>query len=430
MTTSQNVSLISTLIGTIRDHMEGLQCKSPRKAGRERRKSSKKDLLVLESMKAGLERKIEQNTTYLDKSAESIVEFEPASFDEVRKVVDRQVREGEEWFLSSEVSIAVAQSIVQALTQKFDLTDPKRPKAISSEGLWLHQIQSVTYLLCSRFARSIPGLCWVLGNFWLNWDSKVLAELNSKIRAYPSHNVSFALEKASSQAMVMQFFELVRYLIQQFPDEFEYTPNMIILFTKLCCSKLPGISLIPLLDETGSAIPVPKTIESLTEIQKLVQNHQSLMNLDFIPSYSTDNQEIHLLLPGWNQAEFARLTQVYETWTISSSSYLLEELLRYEKERQGLAEKILDAEQRLRGAVHSANVMNKFCSSLTDVTELILPAPEGFLTPSSSDKRKRAKTTKSSDTSVIPKLTVEKSEQPKNGPGIKLRRSFSSFRRD
>ena len=325
---------------------------------------------MAENLRSSVE--LNELVTQLDVTKESIVEFEIADVDKFKENLEKISSEEKNWITQASVAVTMSNSVLQSNFSLDSKKTQKTTQVISNELLWQKQIETLLFVFSSQKYRTINGFLAVLGKFWFGWDENVFDSLLRK-KIIPSISSPFSIDGFSHQAVLMQIFDTVRMTLEKFSSEFEFTANFLVLLTKITASNLPGVSLVPLLDEEGDSIRIGD-FKTLDDFDEFVHDTKIFIN----SSWTNNEQDnsVTLLSLNWDEKDFKKVNSDFEEWHNSVTSSLLKELIKVEKERKRLAAYVLKAHDILDKSVSSSLEIVNFLNSLQDVTEKVIEKPK------------------------------------------------------
>lgn len=358
-----------------------------------RKKADRRSFKILLDLKGSLGDEMQKNITEVDLEEEALVEFVAPDIDELCLKLESQLDEEQEWVSQVQSVMSVSINLLQLQAQKNDLQRGEIIyRNITNEEIWGKQIETASLILSSQKYRRTYGLLSLLGRKWLSWNNEIVEQLDKLPDDIPDFSVEFVPDSPVYQTGLMQTYETLRLVIEQFPSEFEYTLEFIVLLTKLTCPKLPGVSFIPLKDEDENDIEIPN-FPTLKFFDSFVYKNNVFINRNF--QNEPETRPMKLLFPFWELDEFKKANDVYDNWNSSNSAYLLQELLRVDQERQSLASALSKVHSVVQNNLLCSQEFKIFLDSLTDVTDTCvikqnLPSEEP-LSPR-KQPRKRART--------------------------------------
>ena len=318
---------------------------------------------LFKELKISADAKFQEAKSVVNKTSECVVEFEPLNIEKF-KGTNEKVLESKEWILQAKNCMNIVENVILAASDNNRAVNDA-DNVFIEQNCWHTEIETLSLLICSPKHRTVRGFLYLFGSKWANWDAGMLKKLNQTDTSFPDVIFSFSMEPVTKQVICMQFFELVRGLLESHPYDFQFTTNFILLLTKLVCCKLPGISFLNILDENECPISVG-IIATLKDLLEFMNKHPKL----FFSHFDTNSADIilpnsqSLFTPGPNQINLEN-----SHWNSSFLLQLLKEMEKIEKEKLQLCEQLSKSKSLLEYFSSLSEIISRFLASLSDVTD-------------------------------------------------------------
>ena len=194
-----------------------------------------------------------------------------------------------------------------------------------------------------------------------------------------------------NQSSLMQFFDVVQTLIKKFPKSFEFNENYIILFARLCCSKLPGVLHLPFLSlnpsplnkddihtdihndihdkkddkkEEEEEFKVPNNIYSQSQFTSFIDRNLHLFTNKNFAKDKGEMEEGEILLPFSSSSDQSLWNDIFDQWRNSNTLFLLEECTKVIKENGEISDLLVKASSLISNMKNHFSKVEKFIRSI------------------------------------------------------------------